>query len=389
MAAQHVETSLVEAARRIGSEARAHSEEIEAARRLPAPFVKRLVEAGLLRLCVPRSLGGPEASARTLLEVCEALAYGDASVGWCAMIASTSSVLAGYLDPATAREIYGAPDAVTGGVFAPRGRARRSGDGFRVTGRWSFASGCEHSSWLMGGCLVEGPDGPERVPGGAPDVRLLLFPAGEARIHDTWNVAGLAGTGSHDIEVADLAVPASRGISLATDRPRESGPLFAFPVFGLLAVGVAGVALGIARRAIDEILALAPVKTPAFAARKLAERGASQTQVAEAEAECAAGRAYLLETLEAVDAASSGGGGIALPDRARLRIAATHAVRSSARCVDRMYELAGASSIYRASALQRLFRDVHVLTQHAMVAPPTYELAGRVLLGLETDTSQI
>ena len=368
---------------------RGASARIETARTLPAEVVDLLVAGGYTRLCVPRSLGGPELHPTTLLHVLEALAAGDASAGWCAMIASTSSLLAAYLEPQTARLVYGPPDSISGGVFAPRGAAKRVPGGFRVSGRWGFASGCSHCAWLMGGCFVEGEAGRETTGGGVPDIRLMVFPREEAKILDTWDVVGLSGTGSHDIEVRDLFVPEGRDVSFLADAPRESGALYAFPVFGLLAVGVAAVGLGIARRAVHELSELAREKTPALGRRRLAERTHTQAHVAVAEAELSAARAGLAAAIDAAWGSAAAGGAIPLPERARLRLAATFAARAGSRIATAMYELGGGSSIYRASALQRCLRDAHVVTQHAMVGEGTYELAGRVLLGLEGDTSQL
>jgi len=368
---------------------RGASARIEAARTLPPDVVEMLVRGGFTRLCVPRSLGGPELHPAALAQVLETLSAGDASAGWCAMIASTSSVLAAWLEPAVARLVYGPADAISGGVFAPRGTAKRVAGGFRVSGRWGFASGCSHCAWLMGGCFVEGEAGRESAAGGVPDVRLLLFPREEAKIVDTWDVVGLSGTGSHDIEVRELFVPEGRDVSFLADRPREGGPLYAFPVFGLLAVGVAAIGLGIARRAIAELSGLAREKTPALGRRRLAERALTQARVAGAEAELSAARAGLAASIDAAWRAAAAGGAIPLEERARLRLAATFAARASARIATAMYDLGGGSSIYRASALQRCLRDAHVVTQHAMVGEGTYELAGRVLLGLEADTSQL
>jgi alkylation response protein AidB-like acyl-CoA dehydrogenase len=209
------------------------------------------------------------------------------------------------------------------------------------------------------------------------------------RILDTWHVAGLRGTGSHDMTVDDVVVPAERSVSIVDDRPRADGPLYAFPVFGLLAIGIAAVALGIARAAIDELVRLARAKTPEGSRRTLAERPAVQVDVAQAEALVGAARAHLDTAIDRAWEAATQRGAIALEDRARLRLAATHATASAARATDLAYGAGGGSAIYAASPLQRCFRDVHVATQHMMVAPPTWELAGRVLLGIDTDVSQL
>jgi alkylation response protein AidB-like acyl-CoA dehydrogenase len=303
------------------------------------------------------------------------------------MIASTSSVLSAYLPPESARLVYGPASAVSGGVFAPRGVAVRTAGGFRVSGRWSFASGCTHCTWLMGGCFVDGPDGRETIAAGIPDIRLFLFPREEAKILDTWDVAGLAGTGSHDIEVRDLFVPEGRDVSLLADRPREAGPLYAIPPFALLSVGVAAVGLGVARRAVDELAALARGKTSVFGRKSLAERPQTQSRVAETAAELAAARAGVLAAVDGAWRAASEGRALPLAERAALRASSTYAVRAAARVAAAMYDLGGGGAIYRSSALQRCLRDAHVVKQHAMVGEGIYEIAGRVLLGIDGDTS--
>jgi indole-3-acetate monooxygenase len=202
-------------------------------------------------------------------------------------------------------------------------------------------------------------------------------------------VSGLRGTGSHDIAVRNLLVPATRSASLTHDRPVATGPLYAFPLFGLLAIGIASVALGIARRALDEIVALAGAKTPTAGRRTLSERSTIQAHVAEAEAAVGAARAFLHEVVGLGWDAARTRGAIDVPLRARLRLAATHATAASARAVDAAYTAGGGTSVYAESPLQRAFRDVHVVTQHMMVAPATWELTGRVLLGLETDTTML
>jgi len=296
------------------------------------------------------------------------------------MIGATSGLVSGYLPDAVAREIWGAdPDLVTGGVFAPSGVATAVDGGHRVSGHWRFASGCEHCAWLMGGCVVR-DDGPPRA-------RMFLFPAAAVQILDTWDVAGLRGTGSHDLIARDVLVPAGRSLSLADDPPVATGPLFAFPIFGLLALGIAAVALGVAARSVEELSALAREKTATGMRRRLAERAAVQQDVAQAEAAIGAARAFVAQVVDAAWDAARAEGRVPLALRARLRLAATHATAAAAGAVDRMYTAGGGTAIYADSALQRCFRDVHVITQHMMVAQPTWELAGRLLLGVDADTS--
>ncbi len=381
--------SPVDAACALGPRIRGAADAIERDRRLPPELVTALASAGVFGMLVPRALGGGEVDAATMIRVIEEIARADGSAGWCAMIGGTSAVLSAYLAPAEARAIYATPAVVTGGVFAPLGKAEVVDGGYRVSGRWPFASGCEHCTWLMGGSVVLDGGRPRLLPSGAPDARLMLFPASAARVIDTWTVSGLRGTGSHDIAVDGILVPAGRSVSLVTDQPSQPGPLYRFPVFGLLALGIAGVALGIARRAVEELTMLAVAKTPTASRRLLAERPMIQTQVAEAEAALRAARAFLFEAVGEAWAAAERDGAISTSGRALLRLAASHATTSAARVVDLMYTAGGGTAVYATSPLQRCFRDVHVVTQHMMVAPPTWELAGRVLLGLDADTSML
>ncbi len=359
-----------------------HAERSERERRLAPEVVDALRRADLFRLCVPRELGGAEATPRALVEAVEALARADASAGWCLAVTATSGVLAGYLDEDAAEEIYGTAGTAVGGVFAPRGRAVAEDGRLDVTGRWPFASGSPFCDWLMGGCITEIGPGP-------PELRLVIFPRDEVEIHDTWTVAGLCGTGSHDISVAGASAPVSRSAAVIGTQPRHQGALYAFPLFGLLAVGIAGVALGIARGAMDDLLELAGAKTPEGSRRKLAERAAVQADTARAEASLRAARALMMDELDRGYATAESSGETGTEVRAALRLSATHAVRSAAGVVDTCYELGGGSSIYARSPLQRRFRDMHVATQHMLISPATFELTGRLLLGLPTDTAQL
>lgn len=382
-------SGLLDSLRALAPDIRERADDIERGRRVPLDLVRRLADAGAFRMCVPRAFGGEESDVATMLDAIETVARADGSAGWVVMIGATSGLISGYLPPDVARAIYAPPDVVTGGVFAPRGQAVATDGGYRARGRWAFGSGSEHCAWLLGGCVVVEDGKPRLLARGIPDSRMMLFPAADVRILDTWDVAGLRGTGSHDFEVHEVFVPAERSVSLITDRPVADGPLYRFPVFGLLALGIAAVALGIARTAIDALIAIAGAKTPTGSKRLLGERGVIQMQVAQAEAALESSRAWLRAAVdEAWDAARTTGR-IAVAQRGTLRLAATEATIRATRAVDLMYDAGGGTSIYAASPLQRCFRDVHVVTQHAMVAPSTYELAGRLLLGLDTDAAML
>jgi alkylation response protein AidB-like acyl-CoA dehydrogenase len=368
---------------------RARAGEIEAARRLPADLAQSLAKAGVFRVAIPKGIGGLELEPRVIFAALETLGQADASVGWCAMIAATTGVTAAYLATDVAREIYGRPDVITGGVYAPIGKAVADGDHYVVTGRWPWSSGSANCHWLGGGSVIVEGGVPRMLPSGGPDARMMLFPAKDAALIDTWHVAGLCGTGSGEMAVEGLRVPKSRSISLVTDKPVADGALYAFPVFGLLALGIASVMLGNGRAAIDDLVALAVAKTPQSSRRTLAERPAAQAAVADADAKLRGARAFFYEAVEQAWAKARGDGEIALAERAALRLAATHATRTAADVARAMYDLGGGSSLFLASPLQRRFRDAHAGTQHMMVAPPTYELTGRVLLNIPTDARQL
>lgn len=345
------------------------AESIEEARRLPSSAVDALVRCGAFKLLVPREYGGSETNGATLVAVLEEIARADGSAGWCAMVGATSGLMSAWLEPDVAKRIYGPDDAITCGVVAPTGRAVASDEGVRVSGRWAFASGCEHSRWRMGGVMLDGQP------------HSVLFAAEETRIIDTWTTSGLRGTGSHDLEVTDVVVPRDRVYSLFS-KPKHEGALYRVPFFGLLAAGVAAVTLGIARAAIDSFVDLAKKKTPLGSKRGIAHRELVQLQVAQAEAKVQSARAFLYQAINDVAEGS-------LRARALLRLAASHAATESAAAVDLAYEAGGASSIYSEHPLQRHFRDVHVATQHVMVSSTSTILAGRVLLDVESDTGSL
>jgi alkylation response protein AidB-like acyl-CoA dehydrogenase len=217
----------------------------------------------------------------------------------------------------------------------------------------------------------------------------MLAPANEWTIHDTWHVSGLRGTGSHDIELDDVFVPAERSASLFTTPAVQQGPLYSFAMFGLLAIAIAGVSIGIARGALKDLVAIAGGKTPTGSRRKLADRAVTQAETARAEAQLLAARAFLFDAIDLAWAAALERGEVPIELRTGLRLAATHAAVAGAEVVDTAYRLAGGSAIYETSPLERRFRDAHAATQHMLVAPATWELTGRLLLGLPTDTAQL
>ncbi len=377
-------STLEAAVRDIAREARERAHEIEAARSLPEDLGLTMARGGIFRTLVPECYGGLEVHPGTFARMLETLGHADGSTGWCAMIGSTTALLSASLPEHWAQIIYADhPDAITSGVTAPMGRAVAHGEHWRVTGRWSFGSASRNSDWICGGCLIVDAAGePISSPSGAPDIQLMYFPRKAVSIHDNWHVSGLRGTGSSDIEVSDLEVPKDRTVVLG-GRARIDRPLYRFPTLGLLAIGVASVALGIARRAVDELVDLAGGKVPTGGRRRLAERATVQADVGRADAALNSAEAYIHAAIDNAWRVADSGQRLGVEHKTALRSAAVHATWAAVDAVDRAYHAAGGSAIYAASPLQRCFRDVHVATQHIMVAQPIYELTGRVRLGLE------
>ncbi|MDQ3470610.1 MAG: acyl-CoA dehydrogenase family protein, partial [Actinomycetota bacterium] len=369
---------LLAAAATAAEVAAAHADDAETARRLPRVTVDALIAGGLMRLCVPAAYDGPDADPMTLVEAIETVAAADGAAGWCATIASTTSSMAVFLDAAAAKELYGDPGIVTGGVFAPNGEGHVDGDTVTVTGRWQWGSGTQHCRWVLGGVRCD--DG---------TFRLCWFAAADVTFHDTWYTSGLRGTGSLDFSVDGAVVPLARTVQPGVSRPTMDIPLAAFPNFALLAAGIAAVSLGIGRHALDELVALAEGKRPLFSSRSLAESPFTQIELARATARLRSARAYLLDELAAAWALANERGRIDVATRAAIRLASVNATESAVAATDAAYTLAGGSSVYSSNVLQRCLRDVHMTTQHLMVAPKLHETLGRLLLGLEANTQNL
>ena len=367
----------------------ARAADTESQRRLPADLAAELAQASLFRMLVPQSLGGAEVDVATLFTSLEQLGRADAATGWCVMIGGTTALISAWLPMEHAREIWFDPNVITGGVFAPMGRAAVEGGDYLVSGRWAWGSGSANCSWLLGGAVIMDGGEMRRLPSGAPDHRMMVMRRAEVELIDTWDALGMRGTGSGDLAAKDVRVPQSRSVSFITDTPREAGPLYRFAPFGLLALGIAAVASGNALGALDDLKALAVAKKGQGSSRSLAERGVVQADFAVAQADLDAARALVHAEIATAWDRVVAGDALELSARARLRLAATRLTQVSARVAAKMHELAGGTSVYASHPLNRRFRDAHVATQHVMVAPPTLELAGRVLLGLPADASML
>lgn len=362
----------------IAAAAREMSTQIDDDRRLPEELVAFLGESGLLRAGAPAEVRGLELPPGVALRCAEAVARGDASAGWCVSIAITSSLLVAYLPTSSRDALFGDGRGVAAGVWAPRGTGRTVDGGVVVSGRWAFCSGISHADMMFAGCLVDD----QRVPS------VVALRKEDLQVLDTWHTLGLRGTGSHDTVADEVFVPTDRVFSLF-DGPIVDRPLYRFPVFGFFALSIGAAALGNARGAIDDLVELALDKKGLGSNRTLAERPSTQAAVATAESALSAARALYYQAIETAWQASQDGEGVSVEARNQLRLAATHAVRTSADVVRDMYDLAGGSAIYDNSPLQRRFRDAYTATAHFQVNEASRELPGRILLDQPADVSML
>ena len=364
----------------------AAGERIESERRLPQDIMSALHDAELFRMCLPRSLGGGEAKLLTIMQTVEAIASADASAAWCLGQALGCSRAAAFLDHEVAQEVFGRRDAVLAwGPPAGSNKAVVVDGGYRITGKWRFASGILNADWLGPNCPVVEADGsPRLAPDGKPVMRCLLLPISSAEVTDVWQVIGLRGTGSNSFAVTELFVPEAFSFTRdsAADR-REDGPLYRIPLTTYYGVAFASVALGIARTTLQSFIRLAADKTPHQNTMVLRENPAVQRQVAQAEANLGSARSYLIDMINAVWESGRLPEEWPLDDRARLRVACTHAVLQARDTVSFAYQAAGATAIFQNNAFERRFRDINTVAQQAQGQPVNWEHAGMALLGIE------
>ncbi len=373
-------------ARDFASALAAHTAEIEAERELPQPIHAALIEGGFFRLLLPRSLGGAELPPAVFVRVIEQIAKADASTAWCLNQTNGCAMIAAWLEPAAAREIFGGPAGILAWGPGP-GEARIVEGGYRLTADFSFASGSHDASWLGAHVPVVAADGtPLRNPDGGPVVRTLLFPKTCAAMTDIWHVLGLNGTGSDRYSVSGLFVPQRHCVARdASAVLREPGLLYRFSNLQLYSAGFAGVALGIARSTLDALIELARDKIPRGAGHTLRDNNVVQSQVGQAEAKLSAARAHLLDALERIADEVARSGQLTLEQRMTIRLASTFAIHQARDVVDTAYHAAGATAIFRDNPFERRLRDIHTVSQQLQGRQEHYETVGRYLLGLEPD----
>ncbi|MCX7362697.1 MAG: acyl-CoA dehydrogenase family protein [Alphaproteobacteria bacterium] len=373
-------------ARAIGPAIAAVADEIERSQSVPEPELSLLHESRLYRMLLPRSVGGDELAPWTYLHVVEEMARHDGSVAWNVFVANSSALIASFIPLESARTIYSDPRALISWGPPNQYKAIAAPGGYRVTGEWHFSSGIRQASWVGAHCTVVEPDGALRLNRfGRPTIRTLLFPKEKSTpIHD-WHTLGMLGTASEGYSVTDLFVP--EDFSGTREDPtlrRDRGPLYAFTMQSLYATGVAGVALGLARAMLDAFTLLAVEKASRYLGR-LADRPEVQADVARCEASLGAAGSWLVEILKQAWDVADDVEPLGARERARIRLACSHAIHAAVEVADYVYKAAGTSAIFVGSPFERRYRDIHTLSQQIQSRDAHFEAAGRVLLNGDPD----
>ncbi len=383
MASSTAATTLLESARQLRPLILAQRDQIEAGRRLPEELARELTGIGLFRASLPEAYGGYDLGPLETMEIYEELARADASVAWCVWNANTNWTTA-RIPTEAAHAVFDDPNHMLANSTQPSGQAVIVEGGYRVNGRWALVSGCQVSTWLILLCVVHADGAPRHTSDGAPEVRFMLLPTANSEIVDTWTAGGLRGTGSHDVIVRDQLVPATFA-SYHTDQLVLPEPRYRCPLVARITSGLAVMALGVARGAIEALIDLAAQKRSPGARSTLQQDRGAQTQLAQAEAQVRSARLYLFDAVSRVWDDVLLSREPSLEARAQVRLAAWHAVTSAARAVDLVYLTGGATSLYATCPIERAFRDVHAFTQHYAVHPSGLEPIGQVLYGLEPE----
>jgi alkylation response protein AidB-like acyl-CoA dehydrogenase len=364
----------------------AAGDECEKHRQVPEHIVEAMVERGIFKMLLPKSIGGGELDPLTYTAVLEILAQGDGSPAWCLGQNSGCSMTAPYLSHEMAVEVFGGPRGILawGPEIPGAGKCIAVKGGYRATGRWGFATGSRHASWLGAHCPVFEEDGSPRLgANGRQIVRTMLVPKSEATIIDNWQVLGLRGTGSDSYELKDHFVPEERtSIRDNPEERREIGPLYQFTSGMIYAMSFSHVSLGIARGAYDSFIEIARDKIPRGAKDTLRTNNVIQSQISQCEAKLRSARAYLRGVVAEMWDDAQRNGKISPEHHPQLRLSATWAIHQARDVVATVYHAAGAGAIFESNPLERRMRDIHAGTQQGQGRPIHFETVGQLLMGL-------
>ena len=352
-----------------------HRGEFDSNGRLPDHLFEQLAALGLFRLLLPSSLGGPGLSALEFMDVVEAAAALDGTIGWLVGNGGGMARTGGYLPAESAREIFDDPLAFVVSSTGAVGRAVRVPGGYSVTGRWPFGSGSPHGTWFSPVCAVEES---EQATG---EVIFVYAPRKDVLLHDNWKVSGLCATGSVDFEFVDVFVP-DRFAHAFQPEPTQPGTLYRLPTRSIFPWTVATVPLGIAAGAINDFAFTASSAKRRGDSVPLAERELIQSQLGQIQARTAASRAYLRHTMSALLDGLEDGSDLEA-SRVDFRLACTFASQSALWAINLVTEMAGAVAILRSSPLERRERDARAAAKHVAMSPAAYITGGKLRLGCD------
>jgi alkylation response protein AidB-like acyl-CoA dehydrogenase len=373
-------------AREIGPDIAEAADQIERDQQIPAPLLAKIIAARLPRMLLPHSAGGDEVEPWIYLRAIEEISRDDASVGWNLFVANSAALIAPFIPLTAAKAIYDDPRGWIAWGPPNEYTATAVPGGYRISGEWHFASGSRQATWMGAHAHVVEPDGSlRRNRFGRPTTKTMLFEKHQATpIHD-WDTLGMRGTASEGYRLDDLFVAEEfTGTREDPSLRRDPGRLYAFTMQGLYSVGVAGVALGIARAMLDDFIALAKAKTPRGLTR-LADMPVVQSDVAHREAAIGSGRAYLTEILRDVWDHANDTAPIDTDARLRVRLGCAQAIRSAIETADYVYKAAGVSAIFKGTPFERRFRDMHTLSQQIQSRDSHFETVGRIMFNGDPD----
>ncbi len=362
-----------------------HGAEMDSRREVVPEVVDGLVANDMLRLLLPRSLGGAELPLIEFCKTVEAIAWADASVGWFVNQSNVSSATSAAAMPHDAAlAFFGSPGVgLAWGARNGTSKAIRVEGGYRLSGTWSFASGGRHTTWMGAHSAVQNPDGTPHQRYGKADDRSFVFKRSDARIVDDWFVLGLRGTGSDTYTVEDLFIPDAHAPARdALQERREAGPLYTIGSTLLYASGFCSVTLGLGRRLLETYIDLARGKHSRASINAMSANNAIQREIALLEAKLSAARAWLhAEVCEAYDKAANGT--LDVDGRMRLRLATTYGMNEATDVSIAAYRAAGTTAILNSAPFERRFRDAMSASQHLQGMMGHAEMVGRHILGVE------
>ena len=373
-------------AREVGPSIAEAADQIERDQDIPAPLLAKIIDARLPRMLLPRSAGGDEVEPWIYLRAIEQLARHDASVAWNLFVANSAALIAPFIPLSAAKTIFDDPRGWIAWGPPNQHSMKTVPGGYRISGQWHFASGSRQATWMGAHGHVVEPDGTLRLNrSGRPTIKTLLFPKHMRTPVEDWNTLGMRGTASEGYRLDDVFVPEEfTGTREDPSLRRDPGPLYAFTMQGLYSVGVAGVAMGIARAMLDEFIELAKTKTPRGLAR-LADMPVVQSDVAHREAALGSARAYLIEILKDVWDAADDIAPIDVEARIRVRLGCAQAIKSAIETADYVYKAAGVSAIFKGTPFERRFRDMHTLSQQVQSRDSHFEAVGRIMFNGDPD----